>query len=283
MSISREAHYGDSTFHDQVSAAAQLTLRSRLKTIQPAYTGQILFLPNATVLPIGEGGPIFIIRNEGINASICLFNFVGTKIGKIPAESTALVFLKDASTAGGSWVVCTGSLHSGEGWSVGLSSTCDQIGATTPPPPPTTTTTTTTTSTTTTTNTAITPNTTLTITDAGTTIITNEPGGGARFGAGIGGSGSVPSNIGELNPWALPANAEQLFDLNENNAEGDRVSSLIQSDAIAATADQAINRILGLRLDGSSALSTVGGAVRGVAYQRRIEQSTAEQTNDGRF
>ena len=283
MSISREAHYGDSTFHDRVSAAAQLTLRSRLKTIQPAFIGQVLFLPNATVLPIGEGGPIFIIRNEGVNASMCLFNFVGTKIGKIPAESTALVFLKDASTAGGSWVVCTGSLHSGEGWSVGLSSTCDDFGATTPPPPPTTTTTTTVKppppppppppgS-----STDIRPDSTFTITDIGSTI-TAVPGGGPPLGSGIGGPGSVPSNIGELNPWALPANAEQLFDLNENNAEGDRVSSLIQSDAIAATADQAINRILGLRLDGSSALSTVGGALRGVAYQ-----SIAEQTNDGRF
>jgi hypothetical protein len=64
VSISREAHYGDATFHDQVSAAAQLTLRSRLKSIQPAFTGQVLYLPNATVLPIGEGGPIFISRNQ---------------------------------------------------------------------------------------------------------------------------------------------------------------------------------------------------------------------------
>lgn len=260
MSLSREDHYGGVTYCESTAPKVQLTLSSRIKEFRTDYQGQIAFLPNATVLPIGEGGPIFIIRNISQTASICLKTFTGVTVGKIPTQTTAMCFLKDGSTASGTWIVCKGSLDSGSGWTIGLSGTCDEAGPNTTPRP------------------ATTPEIDITTTrrpdistgttrPPTTTVFT-------FFGAN---PNSQPKVLADLNPWNLPADAEALFD-DQELAEGDRVSSLIQSDAIAATADKAINRILGLRFDGSSALSTVGGAVRGVAYLRQKEAATAEQS-----
>ena len=64
MSVTGEKFYGGAAV-SEVNDNFQLVLEGRrVKFITPINAGVRGYLPNATVLPLREGGPIFILRNE---------------------------------------------------------------------------------------------------------------------------------------------------------------------------------------------------------------------------
>ena len=108
MTVSIEEHFGGAVRSAAIASDFRLVLGTgRVKHLNITRFQVRGYLPNATRLPLQEGGPVFILKNESACHPFCLFNFDGVEIGYVEKNSWARVFCLGTSTAAGAWGVTT--------------------------------------------------------------------------------------------------------------------------------------------------------------------------------
>ena len=238
MTVTAEKFYGGAAYH---SFSQDIILRSdlsnRIRLLNPTAANLRAYLPNATGLE--PGGPIAIIKNVHASNDLRVVDFEGNNIGKLTANNYwAKLYLLSGHSAAGSWKLVTS--NGSADFAVAPSNPASPAGneATTVAP---------------------------TVTTASGATLANQKFNSGNTQApelglwGVGLEGLVPVEL-PRNPAGAVA-AQNAF----------LVADLLTSDANAATAQDLVNRILGLRLDGESAMGLNGGSIRGVSYTRFIE------------
>lgn len=210
-------------------------LSNRVRLLNPTAANLRVYLPNATGLV--PGGPIAIIKNVNASNDLRVVDFEGNNVGKLTANNYwAKLFLLSGHGAAGTWKMVTSS---GSEFTIAPANPASPAG-----------------------------NEATTVAAAATTAAGQTFAN--KFHVGVTQAPDLQTfelGLDGMVPIELPRNLPAKVGADD----AWRVAMLLTSDANAATAQHKVNQILGLRLDGESAMGLNGGSVRGVSYTRFIE------------
>ena len=223
MSMSGETFYGGASYVTMNQDKMLNEVGSnRVRLLKPTADHLRIYLPNASRLQ--PGGVFAILKNVDATRDIHIHDYAGGGVGQLPDGHWGKVFLESNHSSAGTWRLVTTDSASFTNASA-VSGTGSE--ATTTPAPAT--------------------------TADGQTLTARTIAPGATL------------DNGQLAAWGLGLPGLVPIDLpfDAVSAVGSdlafEVAALLTSDANAATAADLVNRILGLRLDGESAMGQNGG------------------------